>query len=147
MCVSLAQSLVLLNTKVDIATEKGLHWYIRERVIKEATIPYSCLPLLLFFLTSRGIIMMCNTRRLVKISPLFLALSLLSEGFVQAEESTVIDHTATTIQKELISGGLGGGQGFNPLTGQKQPVPRHAEIDDALHIRRRLGLSSGIKRF
>jgi hypothetical protein len=29
------------------------------------------------------------------------------------------------------------------LTGQKQPVPRHAEIDDALakHIRRRLGLS------
>jgi predicted RNA binding protein YcfA (HicA-like mRNA interferase family) len=32
---------------------------------------------------------------------------------------------------------------FNPLTAQKQPVPRHAKIDDALakHIRRRLGLS------
>jgi len=52
---------------------------------------------------------MRNTRRLVKISPLFLALSMLSEGFAQAEERTVIDHTATTIQKELISGGLLGG--------------------------------------
>ncbi len=26
----------LLNKTVDIATEKGLHWYIRERVTKEA---------------------------------------------------------------------------------------------------------------
>jgi len=26
----------LLDRKVDIVTEKGLHWYIRERVIKEA---------------------------------------------------------------------------------------------------------------
>jgi predicted nucleotidyltransferase len=35
--IALKQELeVLLNTKVDIATEKGLHWYIRERVIKEA---------------------------------------------------------------------------------------------------------------
>ncbi|RKZ78586.1 MAG: addiction module toxin, HicA family [Candidatus Parabeggiatoa sp. nov. 1] len=32
---------------------------------------------------------------------------------------------------------------LNPLTNQKQPVPRHAEIDDALakHIRKCLGLS------
>jgi mRNA interferase HicA len=31
---------------------------------------------------------------------------------------------------------------LNPATGQKQPVPRHAEIDDALarHIKRQLGL-------
>ncbi|MGA2940331.1 MAG: type II toxin-antitoxin system HicA family toxin [Syntrophobacteraceae bacterium] len=30
----------------------------------------------------------------------------------------------------------------NPVTGQKQPVPRHTEIDDRLaeHIRRFLGL-------
>lgn len=30
----------------------------------------------------------------------------------------------------------------NPATGQKQPVPRHTEIDDALakHIRKYLGL-------
>jgi mRNA interferase HicA len=30
----------------------------------------------------------------------------------------------------------------NPKTGQKQPVPRHTEIDDALvrHIRKYLGL-------
>ena len=26
----------LLNRKVDIVTEKGLHWYIRDRVLKEA---------------------------------------------------------------------------------------------------------------
>lgn len=26
----------LLNRKVDVVTEKGLHWYIRDRVIKEA---------------------------------------------------------------------------------------------------------------
>ena len=26
----------LLHRKVDIVTEKGLHWYIRDRVIKEA---------------------------------------------------------------------------------------------------------------
>ena len=31
---------------------------------------------------------------------------------------------------------------LNPATGQKQPVPRHAEIDDALakHIKKYLGL-------
>ena len=31
---------------------------------------------------------------------------------------------------------------MNPITGQKQPVPRHKEIDDALakHIRKYLGL-------
>ncbi len=31
---------------------------------------------------------------------------------------------------------------LNPATGQKQPVPRHAEIDNALarHIRKYLGL-------
>ena len=31
---------------------------------------------------------------------------------------------------------------INPETGQKQPVPRHTEIDDALakHIRKYLGL-------
>jgi predicted RNA binding protein YcfA (HicA-like mRNA interferase family) len=31
---------------------------------------------------------------------------------------------------------------LNPLTRQKQPVPRHAEIDDTLakHIRKHLGL-------
>jgi hypothetical protein len=31
---------------------------------------------------------------------------------------------------------------FNPTTGQKQPVPRHSEIDDALakHIKKYLGL-------
>jgi mRNA interferase HicA len=30
----------------------------------------------------------------------------------------------------------------NPATGQKQPVPRHTEVDDALakHIKRYLGL-------
>ena len=26
----------LLHRKVDVVTEKGLHWYIRDRVIKEA---------------------------------------------------------------------------------------------------------------
>lgn len=26
----------LLGCKVDVVTEKGLHWYIRERVLKEA---------------------------------------------------------------------------------------------------------------
>ena len=26
----------LLNRKVDVVTEKGLHWYIRDRVLKEA---------------------------------------------------------------------------------------------------------------
>ena len=26
----------LLNKKIDVATENSLHWYIRERVIKEA---------------------------------------------------------------------------------------------------------------
>jgi hypothetical protein len=26
----------LLGRKVDVVTEKGLHWYIRERVLKEA---------------------------------------------------------------------------------------------------------------
>lgn len=26
----------LLNQKVDVATEKGLHWTIRERILKEA---------------------------------------------------------------------------------------------------------------
>jgi len=26
----------LLNCKVDLVTEKGLHWYIREKVLKEA---------------------------------------------------------------------------------------------------------------
>lgn len=33
---------------------------------------------------------------------------------------------------------------INPTTGQKQPVPRHSEIDNALakHIRRYLGLAS-----
>jgi mRNA interferase HicA len=32
---------------------------------------------------------------------------------------------------------------LNPATGQKQPVPRHVEIDNALakHIRKNLGLS------
>ncbi|MGE5550632.1 MAG: type II toxin-antitoxin system HicA family toxin [Bacteroidota bacterium] len=32
---------------------------------------------------------------------------------------------------------------FNPATGLKQPVPRHAEIDDALakHIKKYLGLN------
>jgi mRNA interferase HicA len=32
----------------------------------------------------------------------------------------------------------------NPATGQKQPVPRHREIDDALakHIKKYLGLAS-----
>jgi len=32
---------------------------------------------------------------------------------------------------------------LNPATGQKQPVPRHTEIDDTLvkHIRKYLGLS------
>ncbi|HYG62071.1 MAG TPA: type II toxin-antitoxin system HicA family toxin [Thermoanaerobaculia bacterium] len=32
----------------------------------------------------------------------------------------------------------------NPATGQKQPVPRHSEIDNALakHIRKYLGLPS-----
>ncbi|MGQ0594289.1 MAG: type II toxin-antitoxin system HicA family toxin [Gammaproteobacteria bacterium] len=32
---------------------------------------------------------------------------------------------------------------INPTTGQKQPVPRHSEIDDALakHIKKYLGLS------
>ena len=32
---------------------------------------------------------------------------------------------------------------LNPKTGQKQPVPRHAEIDDQLaqHIRKYLGLT------
>jgi len=32
---------------------------------------------------------------------------------------------------------------FNPETGQKQPVPRHREIDEALakHIRKFLGIS------
>jgi len=35
--VALIQDLeVLLNKKVDVAIEKCLHWYIRERVIKEA---------------------------------------------------------------------------------------------------------------
>jgi len=31
---------------------------------------------------------------------------------------------------------------INPATGQKQPVPRHTEIDDALveHIKKHLGL-------
>ena len=31
---------------------------------------------------------------------------------------------------------------LNPATGQKQPVPRHSEIDDALarHIKKYLGL-------
>lgn len=31
---------------------------------------------------------------------------------------------------------------LNPATGQKQPVPRHTEIDDALakHIKKHLGL-------
>ncbi|HEX9988225.1 MAG TPA: type II toxin-antitoxin system HicA family toxin [Chloroflexia bacterium] len=31
---------------------------------------------------------------------------------------------------------------LNPATGQKQPIPRHTEIDDALakHIRKYLGL-------
>jgi mRNA interferase HicA len=31
---------------------------------------------------------------------------------------------------------------INPTTGQKQPVPRHTEIDDALakHIKKSLGL-------
>jgi mRNA interferase HicA len=31
---------------------------------------------------------------------------------------------------------------LNPATGQKQPVPRHAEIDEALakHIRKYLGI-------
>lgn len=31
---------------------------------------------------------------------------------------------------------------LNPATGQKQPVPRHTEIDDALvkHIKKSLGL-------
>jgi mRNA interferase HicA len=31
---------------------------------------------------------------------------------------------------------------MNPSTGQKQPVPRHAEIDDALakHIKKYLGI-------
>ena len=31
---------------------------------------------------------------------------------------------------------------LNPKTGQKQPVPRHSELDDALarHIRKYLGL-------
>jgi mRNA interferase HicA len=33
---------------------------------------------------------------------------------------------------------------LNPATGQKQPVPRHTEIDDALakHIKKYLGLKS-----
>lgn len=26
----------LLNRKVDVVTEKGLHWYIRDRVLKKA---------------------------------------------------------------------------------------------------------------
>lgn len=26
----------LLNRKVDVVTEKGLHWYIKDRVLKEA---------------------------------------------------------------------------------------------------------------
>lgn len=26
----------LLNRKVDVATEKGLHWYIKEKVLSEA---------------------------------------------------------------------------------------------------------------
>jgi predicted RNA binding protein YcfA (HicA-like mRNA interferase family) len=32
---------------------------------------------------------------------------------------------------------------FNPATGQKQPVPRHSEIDDALakHIKKFLGIT------
>jgi hypothetical protein len=35
--VALIQDLeALLGKKVDVATEKSLHWYIRERVIKEA---------------------------------------------------------------------------------------------------------------
>jgi len=35
--IALKQDLeALLNKKVDVATEKGLHWFIRERVIKEA---------------------------------------------------------------------------------------------------------------
>ncbi len=33
---------------------------------------------------------------------------------------------------------------INPATGQKQPVPRHTEIDDALakHIKKYLGLKA-----
>ena len=33
---------------------------------------------------------------------------------------------------------------LNPFTGQKQPVPRHVEIDNLLakHIRKHLGLSN-----
>ncbi len=35
--VALIQDLeALLGKKVDVATENSLHWYIRERVIKEA---------------------------------------------------------------------------------------------------------------
>ncbi|MBK1693692.1 addiction module toxin, HicA family [Chromatium weissei] len=32
---------------------------------------------------------------------------------------------------------------LNPITGQKQPVPRHAEIDEQLvkHIKKQLGIS------
>jgi hypothetical protein len=26
----------LLHRKVDIATEKGLHWYIKDRILEEA---------------------------------------------------------------------------------------------------------------
>jgi hypothetical protein len=26
----------LLGRKVDVATEKGLHWYIRDRILREA---------------------------------------------------------------------------------------------------------------
>lgn len=33
---------------------------------------------------------------------------------------------------------------FNPVTGQRQPVPRHVEIDDHLarHIKKHLGIPS-----
>jgi len=37
---ALAQDLEeLLNTKVHIGTERSLHWYVRDRILKEATPP------------------------------------------------------------------------------------------------------------
>jgi predicted nucleotidyltransferase len=37
LCGLLMDLQALLDRKVDVVTEKGLHWYIRDRVLNEAT--------------------------------------------------------------------------------------------------------------